>query len=813
MSPPAGLQPLLCLLCLLARDTAGSPHCIPRKSVLYHNGNIKLFREEGISNYTTMLLREDLGLLIVGAREAIYALDMGDIFRKKSNVTWQVISDKQRDCVNKGKDAETECRNYIRTLHKIDDDNMYVCGTDAFSPTCDVLVYRDGKLQLKNKKEEGKGKCPFDPFQRYSSVMVDGDLYCATAINFLGSEPAVLRSSPSALRTEFKSSWLNEPNFVYMDVVPESRGNAEGDDDKVYLFFSESAVEYDFFSKLPVSRVARVCKGDLGGQRTLQKKWTSFLKARLDCSAPGHSLPFVVQDVFLLHSADWRESIFYAVFVPQSGLLDVSAVCAYRVADVSQVFSHGKYKTPVTVESSHVKWVMYSGEVPVPRPGACINNATRAMGMQQSLDLPDKTLQFIRDRPLMDDAVAPLGGQPQLVKKGAQLTRIAVDRVTVLDGRSYHVMFIGTVNGYLQKAVNFDGEMFIIEEVQLFHPPEPIKTMRLSAPKGQLYVGSESGVVQVPLSVCSRYETCLDCVLARDPYCAWDLRTALCTAIPRSATASHTDLIQSVRDGDASRCPKSGTVRLENCTLIPGNNIKLQCQPGSNLAEVKWRFQDRLIPNSDSKYYIYSDGMLIFNASAADAGDYTCQSVEQVNGRQYPLTMAVYKLLPRRDTDELSPLTTPAGSYLPRDTSILNNSQSASQDPKLPLPRVREQTLVALQVAVALLTTLLAALLMWNLYRGHISMQCCKGAAQGRAKSSLRPRQLSGGQVDSTAHQVPFTPKGLPEATSLVQGYNDNTNNNRGRTAVATNGASTRPPTVLLSPLDDLKFIDDESEI
>lgn len=37
-----------------------------------------------------------------------------------------------------------------------------------------------------------------------------------------------------------------------------------------------------------VSRVARVCKGDLGGsQRVLEKQWTSFLKARLNCSVPG----------------------------------------------------------------------------------------------------------------------------------------------------------------------------------------------------------------------------------------------------------------------------------------------------------------------------------------------------------------------------------------------------------------------------------------------------------------------------------------------------------------------------------------------
>lgn len=56
------------------------------------------------------------------------------------------------------------------------------------------------------------------------------------------------------------SSVIPEPNFVYMEVVAESFDSPDGDDDKVYLFFSENAVEYDFYSKVAVSRVARVCK-------------------------------------------------------------------------------------------------------------------------------------------------------------------------------------------------------------------------------------------------------------------------------------------------------------------------------------------------------------------------------------------------------------------------------------------------------------------------------------------------------------------------------------------------------------------------
>ena len=51
-----------------------------------------------------------------------------------------------------------------------------------------------------------------------------------------------------------------EPHFISMAQMPESQDSSEGDDDKVYLFFNEAALEYDSYSKLVVSRVARVCK-------------------------------------------------------------------------------------------------------------------------------------------------------------------------------------------------------------------------------------------------------------------------------------------------------------------------------------------------------------------------------------------------------------------------------------------------------------------------------------------------------------------------------------------------------------------------
>lgn len=60
------------------------------------------------------------------------------------------------------------------------------------------------------------------------------------------------------------------------------------------VFFSDVGSAASLLLSPPLqvvySRVARICKNDVGGsQRVLEKHWTSFVKARLNCSVPGES--------------------------------------------------------------------------------------------------------------------------------------------------------------------------------------------------------------------------------------------------------------------------------------------------------------------------------------------------------------------------------------------------------------------------------------------------------------------------------------------------------------------------------------------
>ncbi|OCT97965.1 semaphorin-4D [Xenopus laevis] len=619
--------------CLVLCIVLGAAEFGPAPRITWHLKEINLmhFHVSGISNYSTLLLSEEKDVLYVGAREAIFAVSSVNVAEKLHEAYWKVSDEKNYECAWKGKSKQTECLNYIRVIQPLNDKTLYVCGTNAFQPTCDYLDLTD--FRLLGKSEDGKGRCPFDPAQSYTSVMVDGELYSGTSFNFLGSEPIIFRHSPqSQLRTEYAVPWLNEPSFVYADVIRAPASNPEGDDDKVYFFFTEVSVEYEFFSKLLIPRVARVCKGDQGGQRTLQKKWTSFLKAKLLCHSAENNLIFnVVNDVFIRKHPDSTEPTIYGVFTSHLNNVGLSAVCAYSVSAVEEVFAKGKYMHSATVEQSNTKWVRYNGEVPKPRPGACINNEARAMNYTSSLNLPDMTLQFIKDHPLMDDFVTPVGNKPKLVLQNVIYTQIVVDRVKALDGISYDIMFLSTDKGMLHKAVSQDTEMRIIEEIVLFPHQQPVQTLLLSNKEGKrfIYAGSNTGVVQSPLAFCEKFTSCKDCILTRDPYCAWHPVKRSCVDILHESNADGS-LMQKL-NGDATQCPDSAEIQKSmKHTVKSGSTVELECTQKSKLASLVWQFNKEPLKTELHKHHPLEHAIIIFTVTQNDAGIYECLSQEEV---------------------------------------------------------------------------------------------------------------------------------------------------------------------------------------
>ncbi|XP_030049472.1 semaphorin-4D-like [Microcaecilia unicolor] len=525
---------------------------VPRTTWKFSEVNLAYFHAPEVFNYSILLLSEDKKVLYVGAREAIFALNSLNIAEKQNVEYWKASEDQKKECAMKGRSMQTECFNYIRVLQPLNKNALYVCGTNAFRPICHHLNLITFKLE--GRDEDGKGRSPFNPMESYTSVMVDGELYSGTSFNFLGSESIIFRQSQqNQLKSELYAQWLNAPSFVSADVIRDN--NTKGDDDKVYFFFTEVSVEFEFFGKMMIPRVARVCKGDQGGLKILQNKWTTFLKATLLCRMPEWNYVFnVVNDVFILKSPDLEEPLIYGVFTTNLNNIGVSAVCSYSMSSVEKVFAEGHYMKEVAVEEWYTKWVRDNGEIPKPRPGACINDDDRAKNYKSSLNLPERTVLFAKYHQLMYDLVTPLGKKPQLIKQDVKYTQIVVDRVKAVDSNTYNIMFISTDEGTLHKAISSEHGMHIIEEIKLFPVSEPIQTLLLSSKENQryIYAGANSGVVQSPVAFCEKYSTCIDCVLARDPYCAWNPHKLICVNILKEKNMEW-DLIQKI-NGDASPC-------------------------------------------------------------------------------------------------------------------------------------------------------------------------------------------------------------------------------------------------------------------
>ncbi|XP_041035717.1 semaphorin-4B-like [Carcharodon carcharias] len=562
----------------------------PRISFLHSDPSrtFTRFSKEGFWNYSTLLLSEDEGRLYVGAHDILFSVDTATVGNMEliKELPWKPMEAKVQECSFKGKSKEQDCLNFICVLLPVNESHFYTCGTYAFSPTCAYIDVRTFSLLSDSNgvplMEEGKGRCPFDPRRKYTATMVDGELYTGTTNNFQGTESIIARNlgQQVALKTEPSFNWLQDPTFVGSAFIQESEG------DKIYFFFTESRQNSDLLQKMSLSLVARVCKSDNGGERVLQKRWTTFLKAQLLCYLPEDQFPFnVLQDMFV--SKDEEGSVFYGVFGSQwfRGASDSSAVCAFTLHDIQTVFN-GLYKL---LNRETQTWSSFSADGLDMRPGSC--NTKPWM---------DSTLNLVKDRFMMDGVVHPTGHQPQLVKLKEKYLKIAVDSVLSVNLMKHRVMFLITARGFLHKALCVNGTSYIIEELQLFSTPQSVHSLVLSPEKGVLYIGSSIGVLQVPLSNCTAYLSCGDCVLSRDPYCAWDRDDRVCKETRNQPEMRN--WVQDIENANAAlacsprpqprmQAPKE-TQKDPSAPLVEkvraNSLVNLRCQANSNLARKSW---------------------------------------------------------------------------------------------------------------------------------------------------------------------------------------------------------------------------------
>ncbi|XP_062850318.1 semaphorin-4F [Trichomycterus rosablanca] len=530
---------------------------------------------EGVANFSTFLLDRNSGTLYLGARDAIVAVETNNL-SKWQKISWTVPDEKRKSCVAKGK-TEVDCNNYIRLLEFLKDGRIYVCGTYAFDPQCAFLNTSTFSLETEDgnvKMETGKGKCPFEPSQHYTAVMAGGTLYTAATSNFLGTLFDISRATgieQERIRTERSINWLSDPEFVGSAFIKEDEmNNPTQEDDKIYFFFTEVAKEYDLYTKVKVPRVARVCKSDIGGMKTLQRRWTTFLKAQLVCEDRASGQRFnILTDVFTKQHqpGDPSSTHFYGIFTSQWEREAMSAVCVYSLDDIIKVMN-GPFKE---LKKSCENW-MNPEPVPTPRPGQCLNAALKAEGFDSSLKLPDKVLTFMRDHPLMENSVV---STPLLVRSGVAYTKVAVTLTRVFNGNSRlnaTVLHLGTDRGELHRVAVVGQNTTLLEEIPLFPASEPVNNIILY--KDEAVVGSPLSLVKLSVEGCSMYLTCEVCARARSLGCVWREKVGACDrAITESGEVlKHEDLVSQCGSGE-DRC---SPVKRE-LHVVEGLHVLLPC--------------------------------------------------------------------------------------------------------------------------------------------------------------------------------------------------------------------------------------------
>uniref|UniRef100_A0A8P0PSP0 Semaphorin 6A n=2 Tax=Canis lupus familiaris TaxID=9615 RepID=A0A8P0PSP0_CANLF len=445
--------------------------------------------------------------LYIAARDHIYTVDMDtshteEIYCSKK-LTWKSRQADVDTCRMKGKHKD-ECHNFIKVLLKKNEDTLFVCGTNAFNPSC--RNYKMDTLEPFGDEFSGMARCPYDAKHANVALFADGKLYSATVTDFLAIDAVIYRSlgdSPTLRTVKHDSKWLKEPYFV----------QAVDYGDYIYFFFREIAVEYNTMGKVVFPRVAQVCKNDMGGsQRVLEKQWTSFLKARLNCSVPGDSHFYfnilqAVTDVIHINGRD----VVLATFSTPYNSIPGSAVCAYDMLDIANVFT-GRFKEQKSPDST---WTPVPDErVPKPR---------------------------------------------------YRLTKIAVDTAAG-PYQNHTVVFLGSEKGIILKFLarignsGFLNDSLFLEEMSVYNPEKcsydgvedkRIMGMQLDKASSSLYVAFSTCVIKLPLGRCERHGKCKKtCIASRDPYCGWVKEAGSCAHLsPSSRLTFEQDIERGNTDG------------------------------------------------------------------------------------------------------------------------------------------------------------------------------------------------------------------------------------------------------------------------
>ncbi|KAJ8248732.1 hypothetical protein GJAV_G00227140 [Gymnothorax javanicus] len=583
---------LIFLFTCKLRLTASMLNSVPRLRMHYDDGDSGLWYDQH-QRHTVFFRSEDSSELYVGGTNFVLRIDS-----QNGSLIENISMPGDQNC------KEISCENIITVIQQLQD-GLFVCGTNGNKPHCWMLHLQKGNQStVVIDIGDGTGISPHTYIQTSLSLTVEGDLHTAVPLNHDGSAPQFRRRANRRPSMWMHDRWLTEPTFIQASWV---RRKDDRDQEKIYLFFREKNSDSSPDADPWISKVARVCKVDEGGSKR-----------------------FFQHDVHVQHAEDWQDSRVYALF---SSSWNSTAVCIYSMAGIDHIF-----------ESSAFKGLR--GKIPHPRPGTCVPN---------SKSLPPDTIKVVRDHPEMTQWIHPIQHQAPFYISANNYTKLAVDRVTAADGAAHNVLLLVTAQGVIHKILEDESKPFIISETVVSNHTVPVQSLKLNSKMRKLILGFPDRITWLDLQRCQDYNgSCAQCVLARDPYCAWGEMG--CTPVRK-------DGIQNIPEGLTSVCPNNDEVSHPQETKRPRRDalserpfrgppgvtysvplavpFYLSCPIHSYHASYTWEYRGL----SSRCQETGTDCLHLINAMSPDNyGSYYCLSSE----RDYTTVVSSYQLNPSK---------------------------------------------------------------------------------------------------------------------------------------------------------------------
>ncbi|EFP01427.1 CRE-SMP-2 protein [Caenorhabditis remanei] len=448
--------------------------------------------------------------VLLGGRNRVYNVSISSM-NEMNRYEWSSSEEARNNCASISQNPAM-CENYIRTYFELTNDTFILCGTHGLQPTC--AEFKKGNTKPA-RLISAVGMSPIDADSTSPFIRSNDNIITVNVAELSSSEPLLIRrnvikmwkgiENDVILRTPRGLSSFEQANFLSMHKVKK----------EVLFFFSESPMETEGCGLHKVARVGRVCEDDPGGRLSYSKEWSSYEKARIECSIEENDTDTFYFNQFA--GVAESPSSFYGAFRSQLAGIGASAICKYSKKQISKSFSGG-FKENLSDS-----------------PDSC----ARANDLEE--------LSKLRLRPLIKQKIS---SNPIYIFHGKDrfVHVLAQEDTRDLNNRAFDILYVGTNLGNVLKIVvsNSDSTSNVTgrHAVTLKVLPSNSKIVDMSfySKNGleELVVVTEQSILKMPTATCHLATNCAECLAHGDPHCAWadgieciDIRT------DQRKTASH----------------------------------------------------------------------------------------------------------------------------------------------------------------------------------------------------------------------------------------------------------------------------------